>query len=77
MDSLCRAFAVPNFWPRVPGPGVTPQERREIVKAEIERLIHAGEVDPSLAGLVMDRLLKEAGLQPQPIILRPIERSGI
>lgn len=42
-------------------PGMTPKEQSEKFKSEVERLIAAGELDPTEADAAMDNLLRSKG----------------
>ena len=41
-------------------PGMTPEEQSKKFKAEVERLVAAGELDPVEAERTMDRLVRKA-----------------
>lgn len=39
-------------------PGMTPKEQSEAFKREVQRLIAAGELSPTEAGVALDRLVR-------------------
>jgi hypothetical protein len=44
-------------------PGMTPEEQSEKFRQEAERLIAAGELDPTEAESAMDRLVRKGAIQ--------------
>lgn len=43
----------------------TPEEQSERFRAEVERLIAAGELSPTEADEALDRLVRKGGLEPK------------
>lgn len=42
-------------------PGMTPEEQSKKFKAEVERLVKAGQLDPEEAGDALDKLVRKSG----------------
>jgi hypothetical protein len=69
---------MPNFWPHVATLGVTAQQRRQSIEAEIQRQLEAGEIDQKDVNAALERLFRQAQLGPRSISAAdPLMRSKL